>query len=530
MRSGVLGVGNVRRWLQSGVNKWRLALLVFIIVYAVFLLGSGFMVIQWDEMSHLRGGQLLVQGRFPEYVSTYGYYPPLYDLVTGGYFGLFGVSAEAGRLAAVTFALLSVWLVFELANRTYGPKVALISSALLASMPGFFWASKFALLESMLVFFFSLTLFFFLSWVKEDKNKALILTGVTFGLGVLAKYQVIVAGLVMVVFILVFFRKRLLAKFRKFWVLALIAILIVTPWLLLIGVGKGNDLLYAIAEGGEDRPAYGSRFPLPVFYLVEMTWPYDNTHPIFLPLFILGLLGLVLWAFRRKPEDKFFLTWFIVVYVFFTLLIPNKQWRYVIPLFPVLAISAAGFVAFVYGKLRGSWQSISATVNRKRLVKLCAAALAVFTVTAVTYNFYDGYQWTTRYQIHIPIDEATNFAAARLNPNESIGVLCASNSFSDDMVGFYLEANGSIRNKVWQYPQRAVDAFKPDFNVTDLISLCENRTARFVLLYEYGATFPYFDSTLTMHEVYKMLLDSGRFIYVDMFGESPRTISILSFA
>ncbi|HJW65262.1 MAG TPA: hypothetical protein VJ507_00630, partial [Candidatus Bathyarchaeia archaeon] len=112
---------------------------------------------------------------------------------------------------------------------------------------------------------------------------------------------------------------------------------------------------------------------------------------------------------------------------------------------------------------------------------------------------------------------------------ESIGVLCASNSFSDDMVGFYLEANGSIRNKVWQYPKRAVDAFKPDFNVTDLISLCENRTARFVLLYEYGATFPYFDSTLTMHEVYKILLDSGRFIYVNMFGESPRTISILSF-
>jgi hypothetical protein len=66
MRSGVLGVGNVRRWLQSGVNKWRLALLVFIVVYAVFLLGSGFMVIQWDEMSHLRGGQLLAQGRFPE--------------------------------------------------------------------------------------------------------------------------------------------------------------------------------------------------------------------------------------------------------------------------------------------------------------------------------------------------------------------------------------------------------------------------------------------------------------------------------
>jgi hypothetical protein len=32
-----------------------------------------------------------------------------------------------------------------------------------------------------------------------------------------------------------------------------------------------------------------------------------------------------------------------------------------------------------------------------------------------------------------------------------------------------------------------------------------------------------------MHEVYKMLLDSGRFTTVTRFGESPRTISILSF-
>jgi hypothetical protein len=163
------------------------------------------------------------------------------------------------------------------------------------------------------------------------------------------------------------------------------------------------------------------------------------------------------------------------------------------------------------------------------LVKVAAGALVIFTVAAAAYSFYDGYQWTARYQIHIPIEEATNFAASRLNQNESIGVLCASNSFSEDMVRFYLEANTSIRNNVWQYPERAVDAFKPDFNVSELISLCENRTAKYVFLYEYGATFPYFDSTLTMHEVYGMLLDSGRFTYVNMFGESPRTISILAF-
>ena len=522
---------NSRRWLQGGVNKWRLALLVFIIAYAIFLLGSGFMVVQWDEMSHLRGGQLLIQGRFPEYISSYGYYPPLYDLVTGGYFGLFGVSAEAGRLTALTFALLSIWLVFELAIRTYGPKVALISGVLLASMPGFFWASKFAMLESMLVFFFSLTLFFFLSWVKVEKNKVLILTGLTLGLGVLAKYQVLVAGLVMGIFVLVFFRTRLLAKFRKLWVLALVAILIVTPWLLLIGVGKGNDLIYAITAGGEDRVEYSQRFgpySLPAFYLIEMTWPYNNTHPIFLPLFVLGLLGLGLWGYRRKTEDKFFLTWFIVVYVFFTLLIPNKQWRYVIPLFPVLAISAAGFVAFVYGKLHEAWQ-IAVAVNKKRLVKFSAIALAVFVVSAVSYSFYDGYQWSARYLIHVPIQEATNFATAHLSQNDSIAVLCPNNSFNDDMVRFYLEANASRRNDVWQYPPLAVDSFTPDFNATTLVSSCQKTNTKFLLLYEYGQTTPFFNTTLTTVQVWDAMNSTGRFSYVTYFGISPRAIYVISF-
>ena len=234
------------------MNKWRLALLVLLVAYATFLLGSGFVVIQWDEMSHLRGSQLLAQGRVTDYVSSYGYYPPIYDLVTSGYFTLFGISAEVGRLAAATFAVLSVLLVFEFANRLHGPKVALVSSVFLAAMPGFFWVSKFAMLESALIFFFTLTLFFFFSWIRVERNKTLILSALAIGVGFLAKYQIAVAGIVMAVAIVWLCRDRLRVRFSKFTILALAAILVVVPWLLVVGFGKGNDLLYAITAGGED--------------------------------------------------------------------------------------------------------------------------------------------------------------------------------------------------------------------------------------------------------------------------------------
>jgi 4-amino-4-deoxy-L-arabinose transferase-like glycosyltransferase len=107
--------------------------------------------------------------------------------------------------------------------------------------------------------------------------------------------------------------------------------------------------MYVMSEGGEDRPAYSNRFqPVPVYYLTEMVWPFKDlaVHPISLPIFVLGLCGLGMFAYRRKKQDIFFLTWFVVVYVFFTL-IPNRQWRYVTPLFPILAISAACFITCI---------------------------------------------------------------------------------------------------------------------------------------------------------------------------------------
>jgi 4-amino-4-deoxy-L-arabinose transferase-like glycosyltransferase len=519
-----------QRWSRTVFNKWRLMLLVFLVVYGILLVNFGSVAIQWDEMPHLRGAQVLAQGRLNEYISTYGYYPPLYDLVTSGFFKLLGMTVHAGRLAAATFALLAVWIVFEFAYRTYGPKNALISAILLGSMPGFFLISHFAMLETMLVFFFSLTMFFFLSWIRVDRNKALILAGLTLGIGFLAKYEILVAGIVMIGIILVLFRKQLSTRFSRFWLLVLVAILVAVPWLLIIGSGKASELLYAIQVGGEDRAAYSTRFPLPVFYLIEMTWPYGSTHPIFLTVFALGLIGLGLWGYRRKTEDKFFLTWFIIVYVFFTLLIPNKNWRYVMPLFPVLAISAAGLVTFLYDKIHIAWNSTKMSPNRRLFLKFSAAVLVAFTVVSMAYSFYDGYEFVARYQISIPVDQATNFVSSRLSQGQSVVVLCASNSFSVDVVKFYLEATWPQSDNVWQYPKLAIDAFTPEFDVNELTSLCEEKDAKYLLLYEYGGSFPYFNSTLTTQKIFEMVVNSGRFTYVTSFGESPTRIFILTFA
>lgn len=523
-------------WVKSRLNKWRLAFLVFAVIYAFFmLLDLSFMAIQWDEITHLNGGLLLLRGSYQEYFAFNAFYPPMFDIVTTGFFSIAGVSVFAGRLVSVTFSLLSLWIVFETANRMYGSKIALVASILLGLMPGFFWLSRVAMIETMLVFFFTVSMFFFFNWIRTHQNRALILSGLTLGIGFLVKYQMLIAGVVMIAAIFILSRDYLKAKLSKMPLLILAVALVIIPWIFvsyqIYASGMLDQWIYALSIGNPEKSLYSTRFPLPIFYLIEMTWPYSDVHPISLLLYLVGFLGLGLFAWRRKTEDKFLLTWFFIVFVFFTL-IANKHWRYVMPLFPTLAISAASLIMFAYAKAEKTWKSGQINLNKKRAAKVAAGFFTVFLAVSVFYSVSDAYYWVAKDQIQIPIEAATNYAASRLSENESIMVACAFNLFSQDMVRFYLYADGTKHNQVWQYPELPVDTYTPNFDINEFVTLCEERNVKYVFFYEYGGTVPYFNTTLNLHEIFMDIYDSGRFSELSnqtTFGANPRRIFILSF-
>jgi 4-amino-4-deoxy-L-arabinose transferase-like glycosyltransferase len=543
-----ISLNTLQALLRSGVNKWRTAFLVFTVFYAVFLLlDLSFMAIQWDEITHLNGGLLLLRGRYEEYFVFNAFYPPMFDMITAGFFSIGGVSVFTGRLVSVTFALLSLWILFETANRLCGPKTALLASILLGLMPGFAWLSRVAMIETMLVFFFTATMFFFFNWIRTHRNRDLILSGLTLGIGFLVKYQMLVAGVIMIASILILSRDYLKAKLSKMPLLIVAVALVVIPWIFvsyqIYASGMLDQWIYALSIGNPEKSLYSTRFPLPIFYLIEMTWPYSNVHPISLFLYIIGLFGLGLFAWRRKTEDKFFLTWFFTVFVFFTL-IANKHWRYVIPLFPVLAISAASLILLVYAKTEKTWKSSQIRLSRKRAAKVAAVVFTVFIAVAAFYSVSDAYYWVAKDQIEIPIEAATNYAASRLKENESIMVVCPFNLFSHDMVKFYLYADGTKHNPVWQYPELPVDTYTPNFDMNEFTALCEERNVKYVFTYEFGGDVPYFNTTLSLMDVYQMFYDSGRFAPLSgnatvedliaegslpAFGTNPRRIIILTF-
>ena len=519
--------------LKAAFTQWRVAFLIFAIAYAaVLILSTTHYPLDWDEVVHLNGAVALQAGHFTSFVNS-AFYPPLFDCLTVFSFYAFGVSLFSARLVSVMFAFLSLWVVFELTQKMFDSKTALLAAVLLAVMPGFFWLSRLALLETMLLFFLTLSLLLFYLWLQNKQDRYMVLAGLSVGLGILTKYQMVVAVVVMAVSLLFLARGLLKRAFLRFTLLVVTAVLVVVPWIVVAYQVYASTFLtqwlYALQVGNPEKLAYSSRFPAPIFYFIDMVWPYDAFHPISIALYALGLAGLVFLALRHRKADKFVLVWFACVYVFFTL-ITNKEWRYVLPLFPTLAIAASALIMFLYGKV-GAWNGKRA-LNRARLRKAAAGALVVLVAGAAAYSVYETYAVVSYFDVQIPIESATVYAMDRMDNNQSIMVLSPFNFFSQDMVRFYLAENGNSQIQIYQYPTLPVDTYTPTFNITELLWMCKQNHVKYLFAYENGGTTPYYNTTLNLQEIFKEIYASGDFSQITeqaTFGANPRRIFALTF-
>ena len=557
-------ISSLKTFLKAGLSdKWRLMLIFFLFAYALFLIfviggmqGLSNMSIQWDEVTHLNGGALLLRGNTQTYFNLSAFYPPIYDLVTMIFFGIAGISVFTGRFVSVVFSLLSIYAVFEFTRRIYSVKNAFAASVLLAVMPGYIWLSRVAMIETMLLFFFTVSALFFFLWIHEEKTKFLLLSGLALGLGVLTKYQTIVLAAAMLTSLVVLARGYLRKKLRKFLLLIVIALAVIVPWVLvsyqLYASKMLEQWLYALNVGNPDKALYSTglgRFPewydasptwfrVPVFYLLEMAMPYFRSypnpspiHPISIILYSMGLAGLALLAWRRKPADKHLLIWFFVVYVFFTI-IPNREWRYMISVFPVLALSASTLLIYTLGRAQKIWRKPQSSIKKKLIVQVASVILAVIALIGTLYSVAEAVNWVANEQLMLPLEDVTAYVAKRIAPSENVLVLMPFNVFGAGMIQFHFYSHPSVNAQVYQYPANPVDTYTPTFNLTELIVLCQQNNVKYVLVDEYGgADYHYFNTTLNFADVNATLTSSERFKLEPVsFWQEPARIFIFTFS
>lgn len=513
-------------------GKWRLAFAIFLLGYALLLLlYLDFAAIQWDETPHLVGGLLISRGQIQQYITKYLFYPPLFDITTALYYLVLGVNVFAVRLVAFTFGVLTIWLVFEYSHRIYGPKIAILSTVMLASMPGYIVASRLALIETMLMFFFASSLFLFFLWTRTKDNKLLFLSVIATVLGIIAKYQAFISGIVMLVSLYVLWRKQITKKTKKILIIILIGAVIVLSLLLLVYQQSVSvaieEWMYAVQVGNEERTSYSGRFPFPIFYIIEMTHPYAHVHPISGPLYILSLIGLGYWLWRGRDEDKFSLIWFFVVYVVFTL-IPNRDWRYISIVFPIMAISGAELVLFMWDKVKDGLKGPQFRFHKSSIPKIAASMFVLLIGASFVYSWGDAYSWVSYEHAYVPVKETTLYVIENSTIDESTVILFSDNFFSEEMLNFYLILYNSTNRVLWNYPEAPTDAYKPDLNETWLIERCEARNVKFLLLHEHSNE-TYFNSTWRAYYVLDRLVLSGRYTFEWAFGTFPHRVIIIRF-
>jgi 4-amino-4-deoxy-L-arabinose transferase-like glycosyltransferase len=270
----------------------------------------------------------------------------LYWLQIGAY-RVFGASEFAARLPSALAALLTILLTYELARSLFGMTTGLLAGVVLASVAGFCASAHFANPDALLNVFTVLTLFFFWQSFVRERGGWFVLSGVSAGLGVLAKGPVglVLPAAVSCLFLLSCGRLRSLRNPSVLWA-ALAFVVVALPWYILVATDTKAEFLRGfILKHNVGRflsPMENHRGPV-YYYLGVLIVGFAPWS---------ALLGLAAWAglgARARSDDqsmtayRFLWAWVAVYLVFFSVA-STKLPNYILPIYAPLAILSARFL------------------------------------------------------------------------------------------------------------------------------------------------------------------------------------------
>jgi 4-amino-4-deoxy-L-arabinose transferase-like glycosyltransferase len=123
-----------------------------------------------------------------KYFSIYRAHPLFLQFVVSILFANFGVSDIIARMAPAIFGVLTIICVYFIGKELYDKRVAMIAAIVITIIPYHIIVSRQVLLDVPLSFFSTLTLFFIIRYLRQDKGIYwLYLIGVSSGLSFLSK-------------------------------------------------------------------------------------------------------------------------------------------------------------------------------------------------------------------------------------------------------------------------------------------------------------------------------------------------------
>lgn len=226
----------------------------------------------------------------------------------------------------------------------FSARVGLFASIILATSMRVIWESRWAHLDALFCFFFALTIYFGArALLRKGGPHEVLLAYVFMALAVLTKglIGVVLPGLLFAAFVLAQRDWRLIGAAKLPLGIGTF-LLVAAPWFYLVSQETGgrwlSDFIY-IHHVRRYTAGAGHREP---FYYYLTTLPVD-----FLPWTVFAIPALAAYRSYRRiwtdPVKRFFILWFLVVLVFFSLS-DTKRDLYLMPLLPVLALLVANYL------------------------------------------------------------------------------------------------------------------------------------------------------------------------------------------
>ena len=269
--------------------------------------------------------------------------PILAPLLTAGSFAVFGVSAWAARLPGIFSALLGLLMTYSFARRFFGPKAATWSAIVLLTSIGYVLMGRFAMIDTLMTFFISVSLFCLMTAAIARKRRYYYLAYAAMGLALVTKGLIGVA-LPLMVYGVYLAATGNLAEIRQMRLGRglLIIVLIFIPWGIAISIRepefsyvfvmKQHLMRFTTGSFGRRRPFW---FFLPILLALSFPWSF------FLPAAVRDGLKQSVGVERNKI--LFLVIWAAVIFVFFS--IPkSKLPYYILPLSMPLAMLVGIFL------------------------------------------------------------------------------------------------------------------------------------------------------------------------------------------
>jgi uncharacterized membrane protein len=326
--------------------KNRLHWLVLLLVGVIISIGitEGEFFFFYDETQHAMAGvffrDLLVDHPWSNPVQyTYEYYtkypafkllywPPLFHMVEGLFFLVFGITVLASRLTILSYALVGVFFWYKIAERE-GPQPRALASALIFPLlPFVLQYERVTMLEIPCVAMCMVSLYFWQSFMREERARDLWWFAAFLVASLFTSQKAAFLCLFVVLHFLVERRWKLLKRWDV-WAAGFLSAAIVVTWYL-FSLGKLARSYDRVS--GQDFQHATTSYHL--FYYLEKVLPQMG-----MLLGVLGMAGFVWAMLRARKEHHFFLVWIVAGFLCFTP-IYEKHIRHTMIWIPVLVYFA----------------------------------------------------------------------------------------------------------------------------------------------------------------------------------------------